>query len=149
MSLTNPAPHILNSEIKLNRYWNFRGIVETSKNNKVADMLGKTAPYVSAIAGPKPNRAIGDEIAGQIERAFHLPPGSLDAKPDRRTTNEDPLIGEVARIMSVSTDMDRQLILSVVKAICGHSASIIAHLNSSPAGSRTVSGSEIKKRLEE
>lgn len=31
-SLINPAPDVLDSELKLYRYWNFRGIVESCSN---------------------------------------------------------------------------------------------------------------------
>lgn len=52
MALINPSPDILDSELKLYRYWNLRGIIEASSNASVADMLGKKTSYITAIAGP-------------------------------------------------------------------------------------------------
>ena len=62
-ALINPSPDVLDSDLKLYRYWNLRGIIEASSNAIVADMLGKKTSYITAIAGPNPIRAVGDDLA--------------------------------------------------------------------------------------
>lgn len=133
MALINPSPDILDSELKLYRYWNFRGIIEASSNASVADMLGKKTSYITAISGPNPNRAIGDDLALLIETTFHLPTGGMDAKPDRRISNDDPKIAEVARMMSIGNELDKDLILRLAKQVCGHSIAVCDAINSSPS----------------
>lgn len=51
-ALINPSPDVLDSDLKLYRYCNMRGIIEASSNSIVADMLGKKTSYITAIAGP-------------------------------------------------------------------------------------------------
>lgn len=143
-SLINPAPDVLDSELKLYRYWNFRGIVESCSNAIAADMLKKKTSYITAIAGPNPNRAIGDDVALLIETTFHLGVGGLDAKPDRRVSNDDPKIGELARMMSVANELDKDLLLRIAKQVFGHSIAVSDVINKSPA--RTLQGTNILTR---
>lgn len=144
-TLINPAPDILDTELRLYRYWNFRGIVEASSNSIVAEMLGKKTSYITAIAGPNPSRAIGDDTALAIETTFHLPVGGMDAKPDRRVSNEDPKIAEVARMMSVANELDKTLVLRIAKQIFGHSIAVSDAINKAPTG-RTIAGESILGR---
>ncbi len=146
-TLINPSPDVLDSELKLYRYWNLRGIVEASSNAIVADMLKKKTSYITAIADPNPNRAIGDDIALEIEAAFHMPVGGMDAKPDRRISNEDPKIAEVARMMSVANELDKSLLLRIAKQIFGHSIDVSAAINNAPG--RIIYGEAILARANE
>lgn len=144
-ALINPSPDVLDSDLKLYRYWNLRGIIEASSNAIVADMLGKKTSYITAIAGPNPSRAVGDDLALEIETAFHLPVGGMDAKPDRRISNEDPKIAEVARMMSVGNELDKDLIVRLVKQVCGHSIAVCDSINRAP-GRQTIPASAILDR---
>jgi len=138
----NPSPSVLDTDLKLYRYWNMRGIVDATSNAVVADMLGKKTSYITAISGPNPNRAIGDDLAMLIEKSFNLPVGSIDAKPDRRITNSDPQIAEVARMMSMANYLDKALLVGITRTICGHSIAV-AKAMASPGGERIISASEI------
>lgn len=140
-TLINPSPDILDNDLKLYRYWNFRGIIDASSNAIAAEMLGKKTSYITAIAGPNPSRAIGDDLTLKIEQVFHLPFGALDSKPDRRVSNEDPKIAEIARMMSTANDLDKELLLNIAKNVFGHSIEISNMINKSPG--RTISGSSI------
>lgn len=97
-SLPNPAPQILNTDTKLNRYWNLRSIVEAASTSVVAEMMGVQTPRITSIAGPNPVRAIGDVMAASIEKTFSLKPGTIDATPDRHVSNDDPTIAEVTNV---------------------------------------------------
>jgi hypothetical protein len=146
-NLINPNPSILDSELKLYRYWNFRGLIDSTSNSVVADMLGKQTSYISAISGPNPSRAIGDALAAKIESAFRLSPGDMDAKPDRRSSHDDPLIAEVARMMMVANSLDKELITSIVKQLCGHSITVIDRLQKADGKIPVITAENIMNRI--
>jgi len=137
-SLKNPNPTVLSTPIKLFRYWNFRSIVETISNSKAAEMLGCYTSYVSLIAADVPKRAIGNDMAQTIERVFRLPPGRLDQEPSVVINHESEKVAEVARIMQMASPLDQELILDMVRRICGHSIGIIQHLESPPEGKQRI-----------
>lgn len=141
----NPNPVLIDNQVKLHRYWNLRGIIDSLGNATVANMLGKQTSYITAVAGPNPSRGIGDEFAKNIETTFKLPVGALDAKPDRRITNEDPLIAEVARMMSMTNRLDKMLITSITRQICGHSAAV-ARATDTQEGRRLISGEALNEK---
>lgn len=69
-------------EIRQNRLWQMRRLVKLAGGvNAAAEKLGRSPAYVTAIAGPNPQRNIGDKMAAVIEEAFGLQPGDLDQPP--------------------------------------------------------------------
>jgi hypothetical protein len=67
--------------IHVARWQNFRALL-VSRNitmTAAAERLGKLQGQVSHFGGARPIRAIGDQIAAEIETAFGLPEGSLDS----------------------------------------------------------------------
>jgi hypothetical protein len=65
------------------RWANFRALL-TERGLTItaaAERLSKPQGQVSHFGGKNPTKVIGDQIAGEIEAAFGLPPGALD-KPD-------------------------------------------------------------------
>lgn len=75
--------------IHATRWRNFRALLDSHKLSitAVADKLGKTQGQVSRFGGDPPGKVIGDQIAGEIEDAFGLPPGSLDHMNGEETVN--------------------------------------------------------------
>lgn len=141
----NPNPSVIDTDLKLWRYWNLRGIVDATSNSTVAEILGKKTSYITTISGPNPLRAIGDDLALEIETKFKLPVGGMDAKPDRRISNDDPMIADVARMMSMATQLDKMLITDITKRICGHSIKIVKAMES-PEGTRIFSAEQLSSR---
>lgn len=72
------------------RWRNFRTLLASSglSVTAVAEALKKKQPQVSHFGGERPSKIIGDQIAGEIEAAFELSPGSLDHAPRDGTVNE-------------------------------------------------------------
>lgn len=146
-SLPNPAPQILNTDTKLNRYWNLRSIVEAASTTVVAEMMGVQTPRITSIAGPNPVRAIGDVMAASIEKTFSLKPGAVDATPDRHVSNDDPTIAEVALIMSSASVADKVLIAGLAKTVVGHTVKTIREIEKN-GGDRLITSEQINELLE-
>jgi hypothetical protein len=107
--------------VQENRLWNFRQIVRSVGSNEVAAIMGKHNSYITQLAGPNPKRNIGNKIAKQIEEAFKLAPGSLDADPpqDSAASNKqrDHAINEITSALANTTDEDRELVLNFAKMV--------------------------------
>lgn len=101
-------------EIRQNRLWQMRRLVKLAGGvNAAAEKLGRSPAYVTAIAGPNPQRNIGDKMAAVIEEAFGLQPGDLDQPPPEQISNKDPLIDQIVGILSGTSDEDKEFVLSI------------------------------------
>lgn len=117
------------------RLWNFRQLVRNAGGtNGAAEILGVRPSYITAIAGPNPNRTIGDRMAAKIEATFGLEPGSLDQPPPVESKTEDPYLAEIVSTMANTTDEDKEFVLAMSHWI----ASRRVASSTRPGGSRGV-----------
>jgi len=108
-------------KIAKNRYWNFRQLIKTvGGNNAAARLLEKTDSFVTSYASKAPTRNIGDQFAQQIERAFKLPPGSLDKDPPATTSVEDEYLSEIVATLANASNYTRQFILAASQFAVAH-----------------------------
>lgn len=102
--------------IKGYRLWNFRQLVKSVGGNKqAANRLDKFPSYITQIAGPNPERDIGDKIAAEIEAAFNLPPGSLDNPPPKEAKDKDEFVSKIASVLAFNSKEDREMVLEIAK----------------------------------
>lgn len=109
---------VADTQAQRNRLWNFRQIIKSSGGtNVVARLMGKKNAQITQCGGPNPTRSIGNRMAADIERAFSLEPGSLDAPPPPEAMNKDVLLGEICSALANSSDEDRELVLELAKVV--------------------------------
>lgn len=62
------------TRIQENRLWNLRQLIKAAGGtNAAAEKLARSPSYLTGIAGPQPQRTIGDRIATHIETAVRPP----------------------------------------------------------------------------
>lgn len=101
-------------EIKENRLWNLRRLVEAAGGiNAAARITGRHNSQLTDLCGPNPKRSIGDRVAAAIETAFNLPPGALDHPPPKETKAGNPFISRIAATLANVPDEDKDFVLSI------------------------------------
>jgi hypothetical protein len=116
-----------NEEIQKNRLWNFRQIIRSvDGTNEAARIMGKKNSYITQIAGPNPQRNIGNRMATMIETAFGLNPGSLDTPPPKQLGNEDPYLSQLCAVLANAPDTDKELVLAIAEWLAGRSMKLPA-----------------------
>lgn len=112
----------MNDRILSNRLWHLRQLVKAAGgNNAAAAIIGVRPSYITAIAGPNPNRTIGDRMAAKIERCFGMEPDALDADPPKQSNNGDPHIAEIVSTMANCTVEDKEFVLAISQWIAARS----------------------------
>lgn len=112
----------MKDDVQANRLWNFRQLIRSAGGtNEAARILGKKNSQVTAIGGPNPNRAIGNKIAAQIELAFGLHPGSLDAPPPKQAQTGDRYLSQLASTLANASDSDKEFVVAVADWIVSRS----------------------------
>ena len=107
---------------KDNRLWQMRRLVKLcGGTNLAAELVLRSPAYVTAIAGPSPQRAIGDKSAAHIERSFGLRPGELDDPPPIQFSGENSLIDQVVEILAKASEKDKELVFNIANLIVGRS----------------------------
>jgi hypothetical protein len=103
--------------VQENRRWHLRQIMKAvGGNNAVAAKLdGVSTSYITIVAGPTPSRNIGDRTAAKIEKAFNLPPGSLDLPPPEETKDADPYLAQISATLANVGDSHKELVLSIAQ----------------------------------
>ena len=116
--------------IQKNRLWNTRQVIKScGGTNAAAAILGVRAAYVTAIAGPNPNRTIGNRMATKIETCFGLPPGSIDMDPPSGVRDDDPFLSEIAATLANTTDEDKEFVLAISQWIVSRSSAKLSATN--------------------
>lgn len=115
-------------DVQENRLWNFRQIINAAGGtNEAARIMDKHNSYITQIAGPKPQRNIGNRMATMIETAFGLPPGSLDAAPPKQASNEDEYIAQICATLANAPSADKEFVLAVAEWIVSRSMKMPSH----------------------
>jgi len=112
----------MSDSIMKNRLWNLRRLVKAvGGTNSLADTLGRSPAYITALCGPNPQRNIGDKTATHIENIFEMAPGTLDLDPPREVGNSDPILAEIAETLAYGQDQDKEFILAMSQWIVSRS----------------------------
>lgn len=109
-----------------NRLWNLRQLIKAAGGtNAAAEKLARSPSFLTGIAGPKPQRTIGDRIATHIETVFGLPPGSLDNDPPKESKTDDPFLAQISATLAMCNDNDKAFVLAMSEWIAARSANAL------------------------
>lgn len=109
------------NKVRENRLWNLRQIITAAGGtNEAARIMQKKNSYVTQIAGPNPQRNIGNRMPQSIEQAFGLAPGSLDADPPKQSRGDDYL-SRICATLANAPERDKEFVLAMSEWLAGRS----------------------------